>query len=729
MEHHHKILFPAFLILFASFLAFSLGDLNFADFISKESSPITGYAVVAGSSCEIEDSTVLGMYADENSHIFMIGSGESTGLCAQFSSALTISNTTRECDADFTNLIGYAANGTGGGAEFLSNAHFYAPETSPDKLPNYFVPICYDEVECHTAPSCEVSEECLFSFEGASGEIFNAHAADCGTYNNQLCCNKIADDFCGALNCDDFDINYNNISLGLNTMSEAEVSASSCTSSCSGISCCEQSSVTCDGSATKQCKNFYDLIGYPAQPFNNPDNNDAICYTSNFGQFLWGFPNAEIKELACEDTFDNDCDGLKDGADPDCILLNDNCPLHPNNATLGTCINVVTKSNPNPTLNPVTNNLTCLSDIDCVNKTVKGIIVDYCELTQANQDGSATSGDSCGNACDVDSSDGNTCVEEDDGGGIPPSDCAGALIGASFTWNPSGSVERGDLVEIVLNLAGNTNCNGITFGISVINVDANPGDLDYFSVSDPNPLNISGSSGKTTWYAENNNPGPNPKIAKWKAKGVNIGGIVVPPSTILSVNATESYCGDGVKNTSTGEQCDDGDTEDGDGCSKNCLKEGIVDGGGSDDCSSYCVKGTSVCGSNGVSYCGDYNGDGCNELKFGDSCTGKTCNSDFGNCVSSSCTVKNFATISDPSCSGSGASWVCGKWSNCINGERTRVCKECSNGACGLQPVETIGCSIEPSTEGSFFDLWSVLLAVVILGLYYFFRNSKVIVK
>ncbi len=733
MEQHHTILFPAFLILFASFLAFSIDTLDFVEVVSREASPITGYAVVAGASCETEDSSVLGLYVNSNSHVFMMASGASTGLCAQVSSALTVVNLTRQCDIDLANLVAYVSNGTQVPASAkLTNSHIYGPETSASNLPpsGFYVPVCYDGLECKTSPSCELTEECLLSFEGDLGVPYNAHAADCGTYTNQLCCKKSDADFCGPVDCDFFDADYGQgVSQGLlnDTIREAEVSLASCSVGCSGISCCEQTTVKCDGNPTKQCKKFYDLIGYPNLPYDNPDVSNAMCYKSNSGSFLWGFPGAEITEISCGDLFDNDCDGLKDAADSDCSGVSDNCPFHPNDGGLGTCITAGTLSNPDPTLDVVANGLTCSSDADCMNKTIKGILVEHCELTQANADGGATFGDACGNACDLDSNDANTCITEGDQGGTLSSDCAGALTGASFKWVPTGPVERGDLVEIVLDLAGSSECDGITFGISVINPDAALGDLDYLSNVDPSPLTVTGSVGKTSWYAENNNPGPNPVKVKWKAKGFNIGGLVVPPSTILEVTATDSYCGDGDKDVNSGEQCDDGNTKDDDGCSKSCLIEGLDGAGdGSDDCSSYCVKGTSVCAADGLYYCGDYNGDGCNELKFGDACAGKICNADFGNCVSPSCTVKNLATEVNPSCSAaSGFAWVCGSWSNCVNGQRTRVCNECISGACSLKPIEGVGCSIEPSVKGSFFDLWSTLLAVMIIGLYYVFRKSK----
>ena len=51
-----------------------------------------------------------------------------------------------------------------------------------------------------------------------------------------------------------------------------------------------------------------------------------ICYRSNLGSWVWG-NSAESVETACNDGYDNDCDGKIDSADPDCPM-----PLHINTA-------------------------------------------------------------------------------------------------------------------------------------------------------------------------------------------------------------------------------------------------------------------------------------------------------------------------------------------------------------------------------------------------------------
>lgn len=411
---------------------------------------------------------------------------------------------------------------------------------------------------------------------------------------------------------------------------------------------------------------------------------------------------------------DTDGDTLEDALD--------NCPLNPNYDTFGTCIDVNTLSNPEGNVS----SYLCASDADCVGKSVNVNGVDYdvehCELTQDNEDGStaSTTGDDCGNACDIDSNDRNTCLVLGDQGGGGSSECTLALQGASFKWSTL-TAERGDDVVLTLDIGGDNRCDGISFDVDVINEDT-----QELSVIKPEPINVSGTSGSTDWTAENNNPGPDPDDARWRAKGYNFGGGVAPPSDLLTVTAIASYCGD--SNVDPGEQCDDGNTVSGDGCSDTCLYEGMSGPGSGDGCSSYCVRGTAVCTATGVAFCGDYNGDGCNELSNEVQCaTGEVCNPDFGNCVAATCTVKNYPEVVNPTCPNTGGyAWVCGTWSDCDNGERTRICNPCSAaGTCSSDPLERVDCSLEPSVKGPVFDTFSWLLAILLLTLFYMFRTGK----
>jgi cysteine-rich repeat protein len=527
----------------------------------------------------------------------------------------------------------------------VGGGHIYAPESASNELPElgYYQRVCYDKVQCSTYAGAVGNQECggnycLLSFgEGT----YNAHAADCSSYANKLCCEVLVPQSPGT--CGN----------GIVELGE-----------------------TCDDGNT---------VG--------GDGCDEFCQNEPF--------------------VDTDSDGIEDAED--------NCPVNPNSNVLGTCIDVSLLSNHEGNIS----SFTCVDDTDCSGKTINVNGVDYavehCENSQANEDGDSgsTSGDGCGNACDIDSNDRNTCLETGDQGGGSTSECNLALQGASFLWSAT-SVERGDEVILTLDLASDDRCDSIAFDVDVINEDT-----QEFSVIKPNPITVVGSSGTTTWFAENNNPGPDADDAKWKAKGYNFGGGVAPPSDVLTVTATNSYCGD--NNVNAGEQCDDGNTVSGDGCSDTCLNEGISGPGSGDGCSSYCVRGTAVCTADGVAFCGDYDGDGCNELSNEVSCAaGEVCNADFGNCVASGCNVKNYPDQANPSCPSSGDyAWACGSWTDCNNGERTRICSPCNSGNCASEPLTRVDCSLEPSVKGPVFDMFSWMLAILLLSLFYMFRTRN----
>ncbi len=403
----------------------------------------------------------------------------------------------------------------------------------------------------------------------------------------------------------------------------------------------------------------------------------------------------------CVPSGDGDGDGIDD--------VNDNCINFPNGPDLGTCITNDTHSNPVANLT-VSEATTCMSHADCAGESYSVgsnvIMVEYCEMTQANGDG-----DNCGNACDLDSTDDMMCLLPGDQNITIPGDCTNALASADFGWSES-EVERGEVVDIELDLNGDNSCTGIAFIIGIYNAD----DPLETSIVDPAPLVVSGDFGSTNWTAENNNPGPNPNDALWMVKATAGGDVLTSPD-VLTVNASaDSYCGDGVEDD--GEQCDDGNNDDGDGCSFNCLIESPYGSGYGDDCSSFCVRGTVMCDGNDVMICGDYTGEGCNEFRYSHSCTGgMTCNSNFGGCISPGCSIGKGS-----SCNGVD-DWVCGAWSDCVDERITRSCVNCDNG-CSVSPVDEMNCSIEPPVKGSFFGLVSLLIAIGLILLYYGVRKN-----
>ena len=119
--------------------------------------------------------------------------------------------------------------------------------------------------------------------------------------------------------------------------------------------------------------------------------------------------------------------------------------------------------------------------------------------------------------------------------------------------------------------------------------------------------------------------------------------LMFPAMLAIALALTESayavHCGDGILDIPAGEQCDDGNTVDGDGCSANCTVEpmcgdGIVNAGeacddgnnmNGDGCSANCTI---------EAYCGD------GTLNEGEQCDDGN-NVDFDGC-SSNCTIEPY---------------------------------------------------------------------------------------
>ena len=123
-------------------------------------------------------------------------------------------------------------------------------------------------------------------------------------------------------------------------------------------------------------------------------------------------------------------------------------------------------------------------------------------------------------------------------------------------------------------------------------------------------------------------------------------------------------CGDGILNQSLGEQCDDGNTASGDGCSSTCQIEtsGPVCGNDVIETGEQCDDGNNV------------NGDGCSSI-----CEKEDDNKRRGG-------MKELAEFCSPN-------WECGGWSECSNGVMTRNCFDTNY--CDVQynkPLEQTGC-------------------------------------
>ena len=102
-----------------------------------------------------------------------------------------------------------------------------------------------------------------------------------------------------SLDCDSFD----DITGSDGTIIDSEATVATCTSGCTGASCCTSSVHTATGSCTTQ----------------NVEGITYIDYHNSAGNNVWG-TSANPTEI-CEDGFDNDCNGLVDLDDPQCVLI------------------------------------------------------------------------------------------------------------------------------------------------------------------------------------------------------------------------------------------------------------------------------------------------------------------------------------------------------------------------------------------------------------------------
>ncbi|MEM3113424.1 MAG: DUF4215 domain-containing protein, partial [Candidatus Pacearchaeota archaeon] len=241
------------------------------------------------------------------------------------------------------------------------------------------------------------------------------------------------------------------------------------------------------------------------------------------------------------------------------------------------------------------------------------------EAGEQCDDGNTNNGDGCS----------STCV-------IEPS-CS---LNSAY-WSLNNAVQ-GQIVNLIVN---GTNCNGQSINFTIFEDDIA---FDEQVSINPAPVSFIGNSVSTTWTAEwqcDGNIGGvctlgNPEYY-FIARLVNNSLISITSSNYLITSSLSPTCGNNI--TESGEQCDDGNTNNGDSCTNLCLNAFCGDNiiwigneicdGNSQSCSINNYTGTQTCNSqcNGFNtcvttqYCGDgiingpetcddgntNNGDGC----------------------------------------------------------------------------------------------------------------------
>jgi len=174
-------------------------------------------------------------------------------------------------------------------------------------------------------------------------------------------------------------------------------------------------------------------------------------------------------------------------------------------------------------------------------------------------------------------------------------------------------------------------------------------------------------------------------------------------------NETNNICGDSI--LGEGEECDDGNNVDGDGCSADCKIEIVVN--------------ASVCG-NGIIEDGEECDDGEDN--------GKRCDNDRHDCeyCSSSCKIvereekddgdddDDYKKLSFSFCE---PNWKCDNWGACVDNKMKRNCWDDNH--CEVEfnrPLEETGCNLEPvkielpKQENNFPWIITLILALLVIG-------------
>ncbi len=197
----HYVIIPTLIILFASYLAFNFNFPSISTFrpdiaeIVMQLPHITGFDIINlnTASCPAE-SVIFKISSQNNAHAELY---DQTNY--DFAVCLPGVNATRVCNGNNT-VIRLTSP---------TNAHAYATlgYQPGDIPPNFTLPpltnVCFGNLQCTATPlNCaNLNSTCLFSISS----YFNAHVAECGFYNINLCCSTAAitpPSACGNNICD-----------------------------------------------------------------------------------------------------------------------------------------------------------------------------------------------------------------------------------------------------------------------------------------------------------------------------------------------------------------------------------------------------------------------------------------------------------------------------------------------------------------------------------------------
>jgi cysteine-rich repeat protein len=351
----------------------------------------------------------------------------------------------------------------------------------------------------------------------------------------------------------------------------------------------------------------------------------------------------------------------------------DNCRTIPNGPTVGSCSN--------------DNTLRCVDDSQCSGGT--------CDQAQTDTDG-----DGAGDVCDANPSDSCTIS-------VPDDNCPGFINCAKGSLDASwGSTTASEGSSVSLSVTGDSSCDDLTFQFNVINTN-NPSIMTI----DPQPATFNGGSASSSWTTEYHQTPVN-EYQFQASTTINGSSLAITSSNTVTVTAnSNALCGNGLIEGSNNEECDDGGTKDNDGCSSDCLLEGIE----GEQCSNECpVNGLGVCDASGdIQYCGNFDGDPCLELSTPKACaSGTLCKNNYGDalCIPPVCDDAFTCTISE-----------------CVDGFKKRSCTNTGSNVCNYyNPTIDIPCiKVEQPEQLPAFTIINTITVILLLGLFYTIRKKR----